>query len=261
MSKLDAKSLPEAEFYYLRDGRDSSTFLACEHQIGHPLDEDDQWSGDEATNESEQIHRRLALRLAEIVPGVSESDTRLAFDRLYPNGQHPFTPDMVHKESFFKTRRPARLEHIEFIRCPHPAWVRMGTYYTVVSADWMKAIESVEPSVHEFFQHKLNFRDSEVVDRYIFRYRGNDFDSNMIQRISSKARSRKDEILSLIGRGTIDEIGYPITELEMNSASFAGRHLVAYGQFSLFVSRTLALKLFDLLPDGVLLLPMASADS
>jgi hypothetical protein len=253
MSDTMNSLLPEADFYLLYDRRESLSDLSCEHQI----DRHQIYTG-RLSQESDDIHSRLVERLAELFPEMPPREACM----LYDERQIAFTKDMVHSESFFDTRRPKRLDHHEKLLGLSPLH---PTKYSVVSMAWKNAIESVEPSVHEFFPHKLNFKDAIIEDRFIFRPRI--LIPDLLKPISPQNSSRQQEVKAILSRKpkvVLDPFevvdGEPdISRFEINTALLKGHHLISASRDDIVVSKTLAARLIELLPEEFFLLPVASS--
>jgi hypothetical protein len=238
MDKLDAKSLPEADFYLFFDEQ-------RDHCIGH-LFEENQYEIHEGSEESFEIWDLRTASLVQLDPTFRPDQNR----ELYSENWHPITGDMVHRESWFRSREPARIAHYERIQCPSP---KPAPLYTLVSAEWKRAVESIEPDVHEFFPHKLNFRDGVVSDRFIFRHR-------VVVRDFLRPHCPNSMAVG-IARVCRDLVDAPEFDYAVPASKFAGRHWIELREryrTHFFVSRALALRLVELLPDHVVLVPIAS---
>jgi hypothetical protein len=260
MNQSSLANLPESQFYLLADARDDALALYREHQ----LDRLELWTGD--TNpESVEIYERVRKKYAEFEGAmVSHSG-----DEIYRNPLFSYSADMVHTESFFETRKPEQLDHIEEIACRTLQKTGgEGSSYIVVSEEWKNAIESVEPSAHEFFPHVLNFRNA-TVPRYIFRSQIVVFDA--LTPISGATQSRREDMRN--GLSVFEHYGWhppeinkrPVAEYEVQTRKLESRNWITFPVMSYtwapmtVVSQALAVKLKPLLPHRVVLLPLACA--
>jgi Bacterial regulatory helix-turn-helix protein, lysR family len=151
-------------------------------------------------------------------------------------------PEFVHKYSGFRRAKPKRgLDHyiqggLDYATYGVEAISDMP--YTLVSPEWKAAIESVEPDVHEFFEHEVIFTD-ERVPRYIFRDRQN--------------------VLFADPQETLFQprlVEQPFRVIGKRKA-LAGRHWIRHGDCVwIFVSRELALELLPLLARTMRFVPI-----
>jgi hypothetical protein len=161
---VKSELLPGVDYYLFYDARDPETSLG----VGYQKDRDS-WEGEdrepygERSDETERVSKLRNKRTLEIYPKADPDD----YKTFYRDSRHPMPQNMVHKNSWFATRQPLRIEHIESIAC---FTMVSPDDYTIVSSEWKDAIESVEPMKHEFFPHRLNFLDG-ALDRFIFRNR------------------------------------------------------------------------------------------
>ncbi len=78
---------------------------------------------------------------------------------------YPLDPEHVHKFGVFRNSIPKRTLHWDSVQADG----KTGAWYTIVSADWKAALESVEPNVHQFFRYELRLHDGTVIgSRFIF---------------------------------------------------------------------------------------------
>ena len=164
--------------------------------------------------------------------------------QLFSNRQASISKDMVHSASFFDTRRPARLDHHDILCGPH-----FSPRYILVSAEWKSAIESLEPGVHDFFDHTLHFNDDDVTGFYILRERviADDCISPMGQPIEDLREPdpgpRKPRKLNWAPHGHAD--------VAINVTCMRGHHWTLFNSYWPIVSTPLVQKLTPLLPDYV----------
>jgi hypothetical protein len=255
MDTPNATLLPEANFYLLVDERFDEDQLYNSNQYD-PND-----TSATVSDESFDVWDHRTARMAQI-------DIKLAvgeYERLYSDCRYPITPDMVHRNSWFRSRRPAQINHYEYILCPGP---KPAPNYMLVTPQWKRAIEDADATVHEFFPHKLNFEDGVVRDRFIFRPRV--VVPGFLRPISPSTLSMKSEIDSIFDRLQSLPPSFlqntPVSELEVVLNLLPKRHWIEFPVFGFdpsffFVSKSLAVQLVDLLPDRVALVPMACAPS
>jgi hypothetical protein len=244
--------LPESHFYLLADARNDDCMpLYAEHQY----DPVERWG--DVNPENTKIGDLVMQRYKEFDPTVACRDA----SEIYRHPPFPYSSDMVHPESFFDTRKPEQLDHVEEIGSKG-----VGGWYTVVSEQWKCAIQCVEPGVHEFFPHVLNFKNASI-QRYIFRSRALVRDALVPIRATTK--SRLDDMkygLSIFERYKVHPPHIDkqsIAEYEVQSRKLAGKHWITFPHLSYvweperIISQPLAIKLNELLPHRMVLLPLA----
>jgi hypothetical protein len=243
------RSLPDAEWYMFYDARMDEEDCLRPNQY----DAESPYTG-HLSDESSGVYRKRASRMLELFP----QNTNPNSDWIFKDKRQAISPDMVHRDTWFSIRKPVGLEHHLTVACLSPH-AQVG--YVVVSAEWRCAIESVEPSIHEFFPHTFNFVGGTYNDRYIFRNRI--VRRGFVHPISSTTVSRASDIRTMshaIGSPPPHVfLSHQICMLEIDATSIREHHWVDL-ELSLdctFVSKLLAMKLWALLPNGVTLLPMA----
>jgi hypothetical protein len=155
---MSEKDLPDAEYYLFYDSRtDGPEGMQLQLQYHSHLHE----------KENARIQNEQAKLLETLDPHqISEFRPNSLFARI----RFPMPAELVHTDSWFASRLPARLEHFETVQAP-PSPHTDQNWYDIVSPEWKAGIESLEPNVHEFFPHTLNFMVGSVTDRWVFRPR------------------------------------------------------------------------------------------
>jgi hypothetical protein len=193
-----------------------------------------------------------ANRQYDADPVASEKLRKARADYTRSNSTHawlPCPPELVPRRTAVRMNVPDYPIHYEPVsnfgaepggnNWPyHQIWI--------VSDGWKKAIEELEPAVHEFFPHEIQFDDGVLTNFWVFR-EGPAID------VIDHARSQLDEPQG-------EYPGWPINEgssvfamndddsrklLCVRRVAVEGRHWIRYGPF---VSRALAIKLNPLLP-------------
>lgn len=236
--------LADGDYFAFADGRGE------DDQLQMQVDFDANYTG-RASHETV----RIQLGRAELLKELESTGSGMPIQNLYRKTQYPLPSNLVHDKSWFKCRMP-RLYHHEQIGCPTfipPKYQGPNSFYadenyTVVSAEWKDAIESVEPGIHEFFPHTLIFVDDIARDRFIFRGRAQ-VDNCISPRVSLYPEvTEQGDVLKMNFHWAL---GSAKVEAYVDMAKIADRHWVWHnGEFVVgpLVSRRLALQLAPLLP-------------
>jgi hypothetical protein len=230
--------LEDAEFYVLEFDQDSeATIRICDLL-------DSQYDPDPATTQ-EIARARFALQ--QTLDPNRGSPTDIGYRSLFEQRQFALPANLVPIYSAFRDPVPQVVQPFFGIldRCVlnnHPL------SYEIASENWRAAIESIEPHVHEFFVHKLQFSDGVLKNYFIFRCRQHqqyvlDYDHS-----DSLWRHRSDESV-------------PPKKTVAYRAALSGKHWVTQPRPSVqFVSRALASRLRPLLLPGDQLIPVQLTD-
>lgn len=172
-------------------------------------------------------------------------------DKRHPNPKHDLPV-----ASYFNTRRPARLAHYDVIYCPDPIPMpgRLRSpgreqWKILVSSKWKSEVESVEPNVHEFFQHTLHFKDEVMPDFYVFRM------GNLMSDCIIPYAQPQTDLLDP------SKITWTKGNGEVNAQRLHGLHWILHDTLWPIISNALAQRLKLLLPRDVYLIPLRSCDS
>jgi hypothetical protein len=142
-------------------------------------------------------------------------------------------PDLVAKGGGVKRVKPTR-NFGHYIRGKYRDFATKNENYNLVSDAWRDAIETIEPSVHEFFEYSLYFTD-EIVKRNIFRIR--------------QAYNVRESLISPL------EMKTPYSIVADNFL-FEGKHFFVDEDMNIFISRPLAELISPLLNTRDLLTPI-----
>lgn len=236
MQSLDPSR--DAPFYMLYDARGDEDLL--ENQFDQ--------EGRVTRQPSKETQRIYAGRVA-LMERLDPSSPK---GKLWQSLQYPVPPALVNRESWFNMRKPERIDHHEPVWCPNP--YNINDMYMVVSSEWKTAIESVEPSVHEFFPHTLRFKNAAVSDRYVFRTRV------VIRNCLTPDKMPMPEFdpFRLCWKDEAGRELRPEADLERIGAQNWATHIYSDGVASGLVSQRLATRLRPLLPRLVYLWPLSN---
>ena len=240
-------SLPDGDFFMLKDGRAEMNVLSG-RTIRVPETEDsqlyDQHDHDPARSKELSMARRQRLRELESIPDLTRPSYTLFRDRRFR-----FDPSLISNPSHFYGPPPQAAIHYDILTdfSVEPLVGLNGDLhqttcqYDFVSNEWKAAVESLEPGVHEFFPHELEFSSYTMYGHFIFR------DCLELDFVDLERSGPGGVQRTPLGGLTV---AYDPVGLAARGEVVAGRHWIRQiGVDFPFVSRALALKLLPLLPE------------
>ena len=243
-------SLPDGEFFMLQDQRDEADLLSG-RTIRVPGTEDSQLydQHDRDPDRSKELSMARLQRLRELDP--NPDPTRPPYS-LFDDRRFRFDAGLLSETSHFYGPPPQQEIHYDFLTdfAREPIVGRDGKLseaaggYRFVSEEWKDAIEGLEPGVHEFFSHEVEFSDYTMYGHFIFR----DCPEMEFADLERSGPGAVQKIPSGPFQGKLTTKYDPVG-LAAKRELVAGRHWVRHvGVHWPFVSRALALKLLPLLP-------------
>ena len=241
-------SLPDGEFFIMQDNRSFSPHFLSGRSISVPGREepiiDDQYDRYPDLSEQISMSRLSTLRELQAKLGPSTYPGSLFDDR-----RAKFDSSLLSPESYFHGSSPPCEIHFDQLHdfAVEPNVDRDGNYskevgaYTLVSKEWNNAIEGLEPGVHEFFPHEVEFCNYTIITHFIFRdcqrFEFIDLESSVGPKGVQRSRT-----------GELVFVSRP-SRLVLHRTLVAGRHWMPHRELtSPVISRTLALRLLPLLP-------------
>jgi hypothetical protein len=221
------KKLPDGEFYVLA------------HDGEARFSPRGQFDPDPQETELIKTRRRAYYRSCEANWEPSPMPLEDLFHRRYPVPP-PIAPDLVHRRTALKRPMP-RTEPDHILHYALRDYATENDAYTIVSPEWRDAIEIVEPGVHEFFPHAVEFSDG-AWTRCILRSR---------QKILFLADGP-----NLFAKDVMEPF-----RVRGRRPNLEGRHWVQSGALPWdFSSRALAERLLPMLPSTMMLVPITLVD-
>jgi hypothetical protein len=250
LKRAQERVLADAEWYMLSDRRELHNFFfwRVEDRGGwHSDNSDRQYDADPAVSEKLRkatSNYQSSIKDPEFLAWSAPNSDREYRRPLFWYTELPFPAELVPRRTAVRMKAPKHPLHYECVtNFAAEHWRKMW----IVSDAWKRAIEDLEPAVHEFFSHEIQFDDVVLTNFWVIRrnYRFDPLDHE---------RSELDELKEEVD---IDSLGWPFDEddcilkdensrrLFVRRKAIEGKHWISNGPY---VSRSLAVKLNPLLP-------------
>ena len=247
MSDSGKITLPEGEFFIFQDNRDFAHLLDGRYILvpgKEHLQIKDQYDRYPASSELLSIARLACLQ--DVINKLGQS---IYPESLFEDRRVKFDPNLLSPSSYFYGWPPPCEIHYDQLRdfAAEPSHDGEGKLrategaYVFISKKWKEALEILEPGVHEFFSHEVEFCDYTMGEHFIFR------DCQKFE-VVDRERSLGPGGVKRFPTGELVIIGPP-GQLVLTRSLVAGRHWMRQrGLASPVISKAFALRILPLLP-------------